>query len=71
MKTVNHAMNLRDLFRQLINHPGTLKDLGITQERSKQIMSAVIDAWRDSLQNPFALVCVLSSQINAVERGKE
>ncbi len=72
MKSVNHAMNLQDLFRQLFNHPSTLEDLGITEERSKQIMSATIDAWRDSLQNPFALACVLSSQINAADaRRKE
>jgi hypothetical protein len=65
-------MNLQDLFRQLFNHPSTLEDLGITEERSKQIMSATIDAWRDSLQNPFALACVLSSQINAADaRRKE
>ena len=71
-KSVNHAMNLQDLFRQLFNHPRTLEDLGITEERSKQIMSATIDAWRDSLQNPFALACVLSSQINAADaRRKE
>ncbi len=72
MKSVNHAMNLQDLFRQLFNHPSTLEDLGITEERRKQIMSATIDAWRDSLQNPFALACVLSSQINAADaRRKE
>jgi hypothetical protein len=72
VKSVNHAMNLRDLFRQLSNHPSTLEDLGITEERSKQIMSAIIDAWRDSLQIPFALACVLSSQINATDaRRKE
>jgi hypothetical protein len=72
VKSVNHAMNLQDLFRQLFNHPSTLEDLGITEERSKQIMSATIDAWRDSLQNPFALACVLSSQINAADaRRKE
>ena len=35
-------------------------------------MSATIDAWRDPLQNPFALACVLSSQINAADaRRKE
>ena len=63
---------LQDLFRQLFNHPSTLEDLGITEERSKQIMSATIDAWRDSLHNPFALACVLSSQINAADtRRKE
>jgi hypothetical protein len=57
---------------QLFNHPRTLEDLGRTQERSKQIMSATIDAWRDSLPSPFALVCVLSSQINAADaRRKE
>jgi hypothetical protein len=67
VKRVNHAMNLQDLFRQLFNHPSTLEDLGITEDRSKQIMSATIDAWRDSLQNPFALACVLSSQINAAD----
>jgi hypothetical protein len=67
VKSVNHAMNLQDLFRQLFNHPSTLEDLGITEERSKQIMSATIDARRDSLQNPFALACVLSSQINAAD----
>jgi hypothetical protein len=60
VKSVNHAMNLQDLFRQLFNHPSTLEDLGITEQRSKQIMSATIDAWRDSLQNPFALACVYS-----------
>jgi hypothetical protein len=65
-------MNLQDLFRQLFNHPSNLKDLGITEERSKQIMSATIDAWRHSLQNPFALACVLSSQTNAADaRRKE
>ena len=67
VKSVNHAMNLQDLFRQLLNHPSTLEDLGITGERSKQIMGATIDAWRDSLENPFALACVLSSQINAAD----
>jgi hypothetical protein len=46
-------------FRQLFNHPSTLEDLGITEERSKQIISATTDAWKDSLQNPFALACVL------------
>ena len=72
VKSVNHAMNLQDLFRQLFNHPSTLEDLRITEERSKQIMSATIDAWRDSLQNPFSLACVLSSQINAADaRRKE
>ncbi len=72
VKSVNHAMNLQDLFRQLFNHPSTLEDLGITEERSKQIMSATIDAWRESLQNPFALACVLSAQINAADaRRKE
>ncbi len=35
VKSVNHAMNLQDLFRQLFNHPRTLE--GITGERSKQI----------------------------------
>jgi hypothetical protein len=35
-------------------------------------MSATIDAWRLSLRNPFALACVLSSQINAADaRHKE
>jgi hypothetical protein len=71
VKSVNHAMNLQDLFRQLFNHPSTLEDLGITEERSKQIMSATIDAWRDSLQNPFALACVLSSQINAADAQRK
>jgi hypothetical protein len=65
VNSVNHAMNLQDLFRQLFDHPRTLEDLGIAEERSKQIMSAPIDAWRESLQNPFALACVLSAQINA------
>ena len=59
-------MNLQDLFMQLFNHPRTLEDLGITEERSKQIMSAT-DAWKESLQNPFALACVLSAQINAAD----
>ena len=67
VKSVNHAMNLQDLFRQLFNHPRTLEDLGITEERSKQIMSATIDAWKESLQNPFALACALSAQINAAD----
>ena len=71
VKSVNHAMNLQDLFRQLFNHPSTLEDLGITEERSKQIMSTTIDAWRDSLQNPFALACVLSSQINAADAKRK
>jgi hypothetical protein len=72
VKSVNHAMNLQDLFRQLFNQPSTLEDQGITEERSKQIMSVTIDAWRDSLQNPFTLACVLSSQINAADaRRKE
>jgi hypothetical protein len=72
VKSVNHAMNLQDLFRQMFNHPSTLEDLGITGQRSKQIMSATIDSGRDSLQNPFALACVLSSQINAADaRRKE
>ena len=48
LKSVNHAINLQDLFRQLFNHSRTLEDLGITEERSKQIMSATIDAWRES-----------------------
>jgi hypothetical protein len=64
---MNHAMNLQDLFRQLFDHPRTLEDLGITEERRKQIMSATIDAWRDSLQNPLAFECVLSSQINTAD----
>ena len=56
----------------LTTHPRTLDDLGITEERSKQIMSATIDAWRESLQNPFALACVLSAQTNAADaRRKE
>ncbi len=68
VKSVNHALNLQDLFRQLFNHPSTLEDLGITEERSKpNIMSATIDVWRDSLQNPFALACILSSQRNAAD----
>ena len=36
VKSVNHAMNLQDLFRQLFNHPSTLEDLGITEERSNR-----------------------------------
>jgi len=36
VKSVNHAMNLQDLFRQLFNHPSTLEDLGITEDRSKR-----------------------------------
>jgi hypothetical protein len=72
VKSMNHAMNLQDLFRQLFNHPRTLEDLGITEERSKQIMSATIDVWRESLQNPFTLACVLSAQINVADaRCKE
>jgi hypothetical protein len=72
VKSVNHAMNLQELFRHLFNHLSTLEDLGITEECSKQIMSATIDAWRDSLQNPFTLACVLSLQINAADaRRKE
>ena len=71
-KSVDHAMNLQDLFRQLFNHPKTLEDLGITQERNEKIMSATIEAWNASLQNTFAWVCVMSSQINAAEaRRKE
>ena len=34
-------------------------------------MSATIDAWRDSVQNPFALACVLSSQINAADARRK
>ena len=68
---VNHAMNLQDLFRQLFNHPRTLEDLGITEERGKQIMSVTIDAWRESLRNPFALACVLSAQINAADARRK
>jgi hypothetical protein len=65
-------MNLQELFRRLFNHPSTLKDLWITEERSKQFMNTTIDVWRDSLQNPFALACVLSSQIHAADaRRKE
>ena len=65
-------MNLQDLFRQLFNHPRTLENLEITEERSKQIMSATIDAWRESLQNPFTLAFVLSAQMNAADaRRKE
>jgi hypothetical protein len=64
-------MNLQDLFRQLFNHPRTLEDLGITEERTKQIMNATIDALRDSLQNPFTLACVLSSQINAADASRK
>ena len=30
-------------------------------------LSATIDAWKESLQNPFALACVLSAQINAAD----
>jgi len=72
VKSVNHAMNLQDLFRQLFNHPRTLEDLGIKEERSKQIMTATIDAWRESLQNPFVLACELSAQLNAADaRRKE
>jgi hypothetical protein len=71
VKCVNHAMNLQDLFRQLFNHPRTLEDLGITEERTKQIMNATIDALRDSLQNPFTLACVLSSQINAADASRK
>jgi len=72
VKSVNHAMNLQDPLRQLFNHPSTLEDLSITEERSRQIMSATIHAWRDFQQNPFALACVLSSQINAADaRRKE
>jgi hypothetical protein len=67
VKSVNHVMNLQDLISQLFNDPSTLEDLGITEECSKQIMTATIDAWRDSLQNPFALACVLSSQINTAD----
>ena len=68
-KRVNHKMNLQDLFRQFFNPPRILEDLGMTEERRKQIMSATIDAWRDSLQNPFALACVLASQIMLLMHG--
>ncbi len=72
VKSVNHAMNLQELFRQIFNHTSTLKDLGITEESSRQIISATIDVWKDSLQNPFALACVLSPQIHAASvRRKE
>jgi hypothetical protein len=64
-------MNMQDLFRQLFNHPRTLEDLGITEECSKQIISATIDAWRESLQNPLALACVLSAQINAADARRK
>ena len=61
VKSVNHAMNLQEHFRQLFNHPTTLKDLGMKEERSKQIMSATIDVWKDSPQNPFALACLINA----------
>ena len=53
VKSMNHAMNLQDLFRQLFNHPRTLEDLGITEERSKQIMSTTIDAWKEQRWEPL------------------
>ncbi len=56
VKSVNHAMNLQDLFRQLFNHPRTLEDLGITEERSKQIMSATIDAWKNVTRDEVTVV---------------
>ena len=70
-KSVNHAMNLQDLFRQLFNHPRTLEDLGITKERNERIMSATIDTFRDGLQNTFALACVLSSQLKAADEQRK
>ena len=51
VKSVNHAMNLQDLFRQLFNHPRTLEDLRITEERSKQIMSATMLG-----ENPYRIL---------------
>ena len=68
VKSVNHAMNLQDLFRQLFNNPSTLEDLGITEDQSKQIMSVTIDIWRDSLQNPFALACVVFVSVRTIKR---
>jgi len=43
VKSVNHVMNLQDLISQLFKDPSTLEDLGITEECSKQIMTATID----------------------------
>ena len=40
VKSVDHTMNLHNLFRQLFNHPKTLKDIGITAERQALVMSA-------------------------------
>ena len=54
-KSVDHAMNLEDLFRQLFNHPRTLQDIGITAERRARIMKATADAWKGVVENVFAL----------------
>ena len=62
VKSVNHAMNLQDLFRQLFNHPKTLKDIGITAERQALVMSAAAEAWKDVLQNPFSLAYFITSK---------
>ena len=62
VKSVDHAMNLHDLFRQLFNHPKTLMDIGITAERQALVMSATAEAWKDALQNPFSLAYFINSK---------
>ncbi len=63
VKSVNHAMNLQDLFRQICNHPRTLEDLGITEERSKQIMSAMYNRCLERIPTESfrACMCTLSA----------
>ena len=61
-KSVNHSMNLIDLFRQQFNAPKTLEDLGITPERITRIMTAKVEAWKDTLKNPFALAYVITAK---------
>ena len=70
-KSVDHRMNLEDLFRQLFNYPKTLKDIGITAERSARVMVATADAWKGVLENVFSLTYLVDSHRKVREQKED
>ena len=70
-KSVDHKMNLEDLFRQLFNYPKTLKDIGITAERSARVMVATADAWKGVLENVFSLTYLVDSHRKVQEQKED
>ena len=64
-------MNLEDLFRQLFNYPKTLKDIGITAERSARVMVATADAWKGVLENVFSLTYLVDSHRKGREQKED